>query len=520
MHTPYLIRFSLCSLFVFCFAVASDAGLRLPAVIGDNMVLQRDQPVPIWGWADKGEDVTVSIAGQTLKTKADGDGRWMVTLAKLSLGQPLEMTVKGSSGHTIALKNILVGDVWLCSGQSNMGMGVHKVLNAKEEIAAAHYPQIRLITVPTKGTQEPQHNFKGQWAECSPKTVGSFSATAYFFGRKLHQDLNIPIGLINCSWGGSSCEAWVKRSLLEADGRYLPMLKDYDKKLQKYDAKKADAIYQEQLASYKKRVEAAKAAGKTPPGFPFRQLDPRFDQYRPANCYNGMLLPLKPFAIRGVIWYQGESNAYQWGKHYCHLFQLLIHQWRNDWGQGDFPFIFVQLANYMPVKKQPSQSTWAELRLAQAKSLRVPNTGMAVTIDIGEEKDIHPKNKQDVGKRLALCALANVYGKKVVYSGPMYKSMEKKGNQIVIHFEHLGTGLTTKNGEPLKGFEIAGTDNKFVVADAKIVGNTVVVSSVTVSDPVTVRYAWADNPVCNLYNREGLPASPFHTDMWKEETHK
>ncbi len=506
----------LCVLVVVCCSSTAYSAVKLPAVIGNNMVLQRDVPVPIWGWADKGEEVTVTAAGQTLTAKAGDDGRWKVVLAKLNVGQPLEMTVKGSSGNTITLKNILVGDVWLCSGQSNMQMNVGSCNDAAKDIAAANFPQIRLITVPCVGTPEPQKDFAGQWVECAPNTVGGFSAAAYFFGRMLHQEIKVPIGLIHCSWGASSCETWIKRSALDADPQYQAMLKSYDEKVRTYDPKKAEEDQKKQMDEWKKAADAAKAAGKEPPPAPWFH-DPRFDQFRPANCYNGMILPLEPFALRGAIWYQGETNAGR-AYEYRQLFPLMIRQWREDWAQGDFPFIFVQLANFMPVQEQPTQSAWAELREAQTMSLHTPNTGMAVIVDIGDAKDIHPKNKQDVGRRLALWALANVYGQKIVFSGPMYKWMEKKGNEIVLHFDHQGTGLVAKGGEPLKGFSIAGADQKFVWADARIVGDTIVVSSPGVADPVAVRYAWADNPVCNLYNREGLPASPFRTDAWKGVT--
>ena len=519
MRYRYFVRISIC-LVVMGWAIAVAAAVRLPAVIGDNMVLQRGQPVPIWGWAEKGEEVTVRIAGQTLSIKAGDNGRWRVVLDELELGQPLEMTVQGSTGGAITLKNILVGDVWLCSGQSNMEWRVSGSNNATEEIAASDHPQIRLLSVPPKGTQEPQQDFKSQWVQCNPKTVGSFSAVAYFFGRKLRQNLNVPIGLIHCSWGASSCEAWIKRPVLEADPRYKPMLRSWDERMRNSDPREAEKAEQ-QYAAWQKRIDTAKAAGKTAPKRPDNfgnMIKLMFDvRRRPANCYNGMLLPLVPYAIRGVIWYQGETNAgraYQ----YRQLFPLMIRQWRDDWCQGDFPFYFVQLSNFMAVKGQPSDSAWAELREAQAMTLRVPNTGMAVTIDIGAAKDIHPKNKQDVGGRLARWALAKTYGKDIVYSGPLYKSMEKKGGRIVIHFDHPGTGLVAKDGGQLKGFAIAGADQKFVWAEARIVGDTVVVSNPDVPDPVAVRYAWADNPVCNLYNREGLPASPFRTDTWKGVT--
>ena len=519
MRYRYFVRISM-YLVVIGWAIALSAAVRLPAVISNNMVLQREQPIPIWGWAEKDEEIIVRIAGQILSTKAGNNGQWRVMLDELELGQPLEMTIQGSTGNTLTLKNILVGEVWLCSGQSNMEMRVSSCNNAEAEIAVANHPQIRLLSVPFKGTQEPQRDFKSRWVRCSPETVGSFSAAAYYFGRKLHHNLNVPIGLIHCSWGASSCEAWIKRSVLKVNPQYKPMLRSWDKRMRNFDPHDVEEA-ERQYASWRKQLAAAKAAGKEPPKAPGNLRDwvnTMFDvRRRPANCYNGMLLPLVPYAIRGVIWYQGETNvdrAYQ----YRQLFPLLISQWRDDWGQGDFPFYFVQLCNHMPVKEQPGDSTWAELREAQAMTLRVPNTGMAVTIDIGDAIDIHPKNKQDVGGRLARWALAKTYGKHIVYSGPLYKSMKINNDQIVIHFDHTGSGMISKDGKPLKGFAIAGSDKKFVWAEVDIVGETVVVSSSGVPNPVAVRYAWADNPLCNLYNHEGLPASPFRTDTWKGVT--
>jgi len=492
-------------------AIPAAADVRLPAIFSDNMVLQRDLPAPVWGWADAGEKVTVSIAGQTKTVMPDAGGRWMIRLDALKVGQPLTMTVTGK--NTITYKNVLVGEVWLCSGQSNMQMSVQNSNNAQEEIAAANYPQIHLLSVPLRGTQEPQYDFKGQWVECSPATVPGFSAAAYFFGRELYKHLNVPIGLIHCSWGGSSCEAWVKRPLLEADSQYKGLLEQWEYTCAHYDPVKAKEAHAKQMENWKKVAAAAKAAGKQPPKPPRAPTDPRTGQHRPANLYNGMLLALIPYGLRGAIWYQGETNAgraYQ----YRELFPLMIKNWRSDWGQGDFPFYFVQLANFMAVKDQPGDSAWAELREAQTMTLKLPHTGQAVIIDIGEAGDIHPKNKQDVGKRLALWALAKDYGKNVVYAGPTYKSMAAHGNQVEICFDHVGGGLVAQGGAPLRGFAVAGDDKKFVWADATIVGDKVVVSSSSVAKPVAVRYAWADNPLCNLYNKEGLPAGPFRTDDW------
>ncbi|MGB9624270.1 MAG: sialate O-acetylesterase [Phycisphaerae bacterium] len=478
---------------LFIFALPAAAAVKLPAVIGDNMVLQRDMKVPIWGTADPGEKVTVTIGDQKAATTAGADGRWMVRLDPLKAGGPFEMTVAGN--NKITLKDILVGEVWVCSGQSNMAMTVKAAANAHEEISAAKYPDIRLFTVARKVAATPQSDTQGSWVRCSPETVGDFSAAAYYFGRHLYRELDVPIGLIHSSWGGTPAEAWTSRSTLEADPALKAIVDRWD----------------EQIANARRAGNAAEnkrpaARGAKPPA------DLAASPGRPSSLYNGMIQPLIPYAIRGAIWYQGEANAgraYQYRK----LFPAMIQDWRKAWGQGDFPFLFVQLANFQPTKPEPSDSTWAELREAQTMTLSLPKTGMAVIIDIGEAKDIHPKNKQDVGKRLALAALAIAYGKDVAYSGPMYDSMKIEGDRIRLTFKHVDGGLVAKDGK-LKGFAIAGADRKFVWAEAQIDGDTVVVHSDKVARPVAVRYAWADNPECNLYNKAGLPASPFRTDDW------
>lgn len=467
---------------VVCASVAT-AAVKLPAVIGDNMVLQRGIPLPIWGWADKGEDVTVTIAGDSYTAKAGDDGRWRVTLKKLDVGQPLEMTVKGSSGNTITLKNILVGDVWLCSGQSNMAIGVDVCKNGKEEVAAANYPQIRLFSVPKARAAQPAADVKADWKPCTPANivavqpqVGAFSAVAYYFGRQLHKELNVPIGLIDSSVGGTPAEFWTSRKALEANPTLRPM-----------------------------------AQGE-------------------ASClYNAMIAPLVPFGLRGAIWYQGEANV---GAAYMYrtLFPAMIANWRADWGQGDFPFGFVQIApfSYYDAWKVNPQAC-AELWEAQRMTLDAsPNTGMAVTVDIadvagihpknGDFEGIHPKNKQDVGRRLALWALAKVYGRDLVYSGPIYKSMTVEGNSIRLQFDHIGGSLVSRDGKPLTDFTIAGEDRNFQPAVATIDGDTIVVRSDKVAKPVAVRYAWHEDATPNLSNKAGLPASPFRTDTWKGVT--
>jgi sialate O-acetylesterase len=489
---------------------AAFADVKLPAVIGDNMVLQQGGKVSIWGWAEPGEEVMAGVSWHSMKwaVTADKDGKWAFTMNCPEAGGPYEMTLTGK--NAIAIKNIMAGEVWVCSGQSNMQWSVKASANAEQEIAEANHPNIRLFTVTRKVAQKPQSDCEGSWTSCSPETVPDFSAVAYFFGRELRKELDVPIGLIHTSWGGTPAEAWTRREALEADTDFEPILTRYDDAIAKYPQAKIE--YDQKVEEWKQAVEKAEAEGEKKPRKPRPPFGPG-NPHSPAGLYNAMIAPLIPYGIQGAIWYQGESNAgraYQYRK----LFPAMIKNWREDWGQGDFPFLFVQLANFMAVKPEPGESAWAELREAQSMTLSLPNTGMAVIIDIGEAKDIHPKNKQDVGKRLASWALGRSYEKKPVYSGPIYKSMKAGGGKIALHFDHVGGGLVADPNEPLKGFAVAGEDRKFVWADAEIDGDTVVVSSEDVSEPVAARYAWADNPVCNLYNKEGLPASPFRTDDW------
>lgn len=442
----------------------AGAAVKLNGMFSDNAVLQRKISVPVWGTANNGEKVTVKIQRQTVTTVAQ-DGKWMVHLKPLKVGGPYTMTVSGD--NTIELKNILVGDVWICSGQSNMGFPLTAASNGKEAIAASKDPMLRLYAVPNICTDKPLDDVKSVWVESNPTTSGWFTAVGYFFGRDLRKALNIPIGLVNTSWGGSFAEAWTSASVLKAH----PELNGIPPSL----------------------------AGQAP--------------HVASGLYNGMIYPLLPYAIKGAIWYQGESNAGA-AYRYRELFPIMIKNWRDDWGQGDFPFLFVQLApfEYEPVTPDPKNSAWAELREAQLlTSLHTPKTGMAVITDLGDAKDIHPTRKEGVGARLALAARKIAYREKIVYSGPIYKSMKVDGNRITISFNHTGSGLMAKDG-PLKGFAIAGDDKKFVWADAVISGKKIVVSSPKVVNPVAVRYGWANFPDVNLYNVEGLPASPFRTD--------
>jgi sialate O-acetylesterase len=391
-----------------------------------------------------------------------------------------------------------------------MQWSVNSAKDADLEIATAKYPQIRLITVPNLGTQEPQKDFRGQWQPCTPETVPGFSAVGYFFGRRLHQVLDIPIGLINDAWGGSACEAWIRRDILAADEKYGPLLKRWEKLEKGYSEAKAG--YESKLAEWKTAADKAKAEGKEAPRRPANPDDQMRGNSRPGNIYNGVLKPTIGYGIRGVIWYQGESNAgraYQ----YRDLFPLMIKSWRDEWGQGDFSFYWVQLADFLPEVSEPKESAWAELREAQTMTLKLPKTGEAVIIDVGDGHDIHPINKQDVANRLARWALARDYGVKIPAQSPTYESMEKHGNKIVVRFKEVGHGLKTADVPDARGFAIAGSDHHFVLANAKIVGPaTIEVWSDKISDPIAVRYAWADNPVCNIYSAEGLPLTPFRTD--------
>ena len=650
------------SLLVFLCLVSTSsfARIQLPPMFSDGMVLQQQSEAPIWGKAIPNKDVKVitSWDGKNYTIKSATDGSWSLKVQTPKAGGPYSITI--SDGKPIKLNDVLIGEVWICSGQSNMEMpleGWGKVQNYKQEIQTADYPNIRLLQVEKETNSVPVADIKvrgGGWQACSPQTVAEFSAVAYFFGRNLHQNLNVPIGLINTSWGGTIAETWTSGESLVT----MPDFKDAVEQVKNRSSKEGQiALYQKQMTEWDKKVaimdhgyenklpvwalqrtkdedwKTMKVPGviqnqglkdfhgivwfrkevnipaewngkdlilnlgpiddnditffngveightegysinrtyKIParlvkkgeaviavrvfdtggdggingpsenvyiqaksgerqvlagdwkynkslelnemPAMPENTFaNPNF----PTLLYNAMLHPLIPYAIRGAIWYQGESNAdrsYQ----YRELFPLMINDWRNKW-KRDFPFYFVQLANFTKLQTEPEESAWAELREAQFNTLRLENTGMAVTIDIGEANDIHPKNKQEVGRRLALAARSLTYGEKVVYSGPLYQSYKIEGNKIRIKFNHTDGGLKAKDGA-LKGFTIAGVDHKFHWADAVIDGDDVIVYSTDVTFPIAVRYAWANNPICNLFNGAGLPASPFRTDDWQGTT--
>ncbi|OYV05152.1 MAG: sialate O-acetylesterase, partial [Verrucomicrobiales bacterium VVV1] len=396
------------------------AEVRLPSMFSDHMVLQRDVTVPVWGWAAAGEAVTVSIDGQTKSTKADAAGKWSVKLDKLTSKEPTTMTVKGS--NTLTISDVLIGEVWLGSGQSNMQMNVGASNNAAAEIAKADFPQIRHFAVERKTSPTPQDSCGGKWVLCSPQTVSQFSAAAYFFGRDLHQSLKVPVGLINSSWGGTPIEAWTSMDVQESKPEFAPMLAEWKKKVAApYDEATAMARYEKQMEVWKNVSEKQKTEGKPAGPQPKKPMAPRLMPGHPANLFNGMIAPLVPYAMRGAIWYQGENNA---GSANPALYNvqlpLLIKDWRQRWGQADFHFAWVQLPNFKKRNEDPgAPSTWAIVREAMLRSLSVPNTGMAIVIDSGDEANIHPKNKQVVGARLAGWAKAKVYGQKIPFSGPL-----------------------------------------------------------------------------------------------------
>jgi sialate O-acetylesterase len=483
---------------IFFLSVSAWADVTLPAVLADHMVVQRGLPVHVWGMAAPNEAVSVTFRGETRSATADENGRWSVFLAPGEAGGPFQLNVKAS--NTIALNDVLVGDVWIASGQSNMEFSMTDLVNASSEIAGAEFPKIRLFLVEHKPADYPLENVRSKgWAACTPETVADSSAVAYFFARNLQQKLGVPIGLIESFWGGTPAESWTSLRGLAADASLMPVFAARAKTL----ATQSTTVLQleREERQFQLAVEQAKAEGKPIPG---RQWHPDFAAWAPAALYNGMIAPVTSFAIRGAIWYQGEANTGpDRAPLYAQLFQTMIRDWRNAWGEGDFPFLFVQIANW----NTAAEDLWPDVRNAQRKALALKNMGMAVTIDIGDAVDIHPKNKQDVGFRLSLAARAIAYGEKIEWSGPLYRQVTPEEHALRVWFEHAN-GLVAK-GAALTGFEVAGADGKYSAAEAKIDGASVVVSSSSVLTPVSVRYGWAANPTCNLFNKEGLPASPF-----------
>lgn len=494
-------------------ALSARADVKLASPFTDHMVLQRELPVPVWGWADPGEKVTVQFAGQTKTATADADGKWRVDLAALTTSAESRDFVVSSVNlasqiSNLKLQDVLVGEVWLGSGQSNMVFPVAKnggpygLINEAEEIAAANYPLIRMFTGtgPTVKSATPQTTVVGEWKVCSPATAGGFSAVGYLFARELQKEIKVPIGIITLASGASCAQAWIRREAMLDDADFKAALDRFDGQVKAYVPPTAEARAAQQAAA-----AAARAAGQRAPRG--GAANPAQDQHNPTVCFNGMIAPVIPYAIRGVLWYQGESITApkelfpKWNAQ-------LIADWRKLWGR-ELPFAFVQLAALDNSSNSPQVREW------QAEALKIPGTAMAVTIDIGDQKDVHPHNKAPLGDRLARIALANVYGRKIEFSGPVVTDTTVEGKAVHVEFSHADGGLTAKDGA-LKTFEIAGFDGKYFPADAKIQGNQVILTAAEVAAPVAARYAWSNYPEgANLYNLAGLPAAPFRTDRTK-----
>lgn len=504
-------RLLLLFLFGCALPMVLRAELKLPAIIGDHMVLQQKLANPIWGWDTPGTTVTVSFAGQTRTAEAGADGKWTVKLDPVPANAtPQVLTISGTSKRE--LQDVLVGEVWMCSGQSNMGFTLAGDWNGDLEAAASKLPNLRLIKVPQVGTQQLQNDFKGEWKLSTPESATGFSAVGFFFGRYIHQIVGVPVGLIDNAWGGSAAEAWIRRESLEKDPRFEALMRRTTQQETYLASDKAKSDYEAQSSRWREAAEKAKTAQKAAPRRPISPQQWLSGNARPGNIFGGVLHPTLGYGLKGVIWYQGESNAGR-AAEYADLFPFLIEQWRKEWNQGDFPFYWVQLADYRAEKPEPGDSDWAELREAQTKTLKLPNTGQAVIIDLGEGKDIHPKNKRDVGARLARWALARDYGLSLPYRSPEFKSMNVSGNKITLRFDCFGSSLRTFDVEEAVGFAVCGQDKAWHWAKGRLRGaDQVDLSCPEVEKPVAVRYAWADNPVCNVFSKEGLPVTPFRTD--------
>jgi sialate O-acetylesterase len=522
-----------CSLLVMMLVLGGPlsiglAQVRVSALFGDHMILQRDRPIVVWGWGTPSENVRVSLAEQTTETKVAQDGRWTCTFKPMAASaNPTEMKIQAT--NEILLKDILVGDVWLCSGQSNMEWGLGGC-DAPEDIQTANFPLIRHFGVEANFAASPQPNVKGRWNVCKPETVPGFTAVGFYFARRVQEETGIPIGLLRSSVGGTNIECWMSQETLMNTPALQPYAKVMRDSLAQYQNDLREVIPKVELWTKQSR-DAISTGDQVPmppaiPEFPFGEK-----MFRPrcVTLHNGMIHPLKPFALKGGLWYQGENNAGNPadGFQYIEKKRAMINDWRQWFGDPDLPFYFVQLAAWQKPTNEPGLADgWAFFRDAQRQCLSLPHTGMVVAIDVGDADDIHPKNKYDVGERLARWALANEYSKPTEVSGPLFRSLKIDGNKAIIDFDHVGSGLVagSKTGRnpvefsesiPLKRFAIAGQDRKWYWAEAKIEGNRVVCSHPSVPDPVAIRYAFSMNPQgANLYNRDGLPASPFRTDDW------
>jgi sialate O-acetylesterase len=490
------------ALLLACYPHNGKCEARLPGILSSHMVLQREKPIHIWGWSEPGEKVNIAFHGVSRDVAGDDLGIWSIFLPPEAAGGPYQLIV--TAGNKIVLDDVVVGDVWFASGQSNMQMPLKgfpgaPLKDSAAEIAHAGQARMRLLHIPNKAADYPLRDIAAAWTVCDPETAANFSAVAYFFGRELSLREAVPIGLIDSTWGGTPAEAWVSLQSISSDAALMPVFATRARMMQ------TQADTAGILARERREDLAARQAGKTPPNHPWRP-DPA--SWAPAALFNGMVAPAVAYAIKGVIWYQGESNSrLSFAPIYARIFPALIADWRAQWHEGDFPFLFVQIAPF----RSGADEAWAAIREAQRRSLFVANTAMAVTMDVGDPHNVHPADKQTVGARLALAARALAYGESVEYSGPLFRQATREGDGLRVWFDHIADGLAAKGGD-LQGFEVAGVDGRFVGATARIDGNTVVAGSGQVADPKYVRYGWANAPAVNLYNSAGLPASPFTSE--------
>ena len=489
------------------------AKVSVTPLFGSHMVCQRDRPIPVWGTADPGEDVTVSMAGNSVSAITAADGKWAVMLPELPAGGPHTLTIKGS--NELVFQDVLVGEVWLASGQSNMEWDVRNSGNADlRALTAAARGQIRELPVKGRGSQQPQSEFEGSWTVATRDTVGTFSAVAYAFAQTLHEALGVPVGIIENSWGGSSAEAWVDRSVIAADPVFEDIVARWQEIESTWDYEAELAKFEADMVIWEAAVEAARAAGEKGPNRPRRPQDRMTDQHRPGNLWNARVLPVAPFPVRGVIWYQGESNASR-ALQYRTLFPTLISEWRLLWGR-ELPFYWVQLADFHEEKAFDPEAEWPALREAQTMTqYLLPATGQAVIIDIGEGRNIHPQEKEEVGRRLARWALNRDYGfTSLAFRSPEFAGMQQDGDKLLVKFSFVGEGLRARDTQSVHGFVIKDETGNWTLVEGEVTGPDTVTLQLPSELPVlALRYAWADNPVCNLFSKEGLPATPFRTDV-------
>jgi sialate O-acetylesterase len=494
-------------------ATTALAELKLPAVISDHMVLQQKQADPIWGWDAPGTKITVEFAGQIKTSIADADGKWIVKLDPLPANDtPQVLTIKGT--ETRQIDDVLIGEVWICSGQSNMRFNLARDWNGDLEAAASTFPNMRLMRVGFRGSQKPLIHGDGKWKSATPETAASFSAVGFHYGRFLHKILKVPVGLIDNAWVGSQVEAWVPRESLEKDSRFTSLMERTREKEAFLASDQALADYESKLEAWRAEVARAESTQKPIPPRPESPDEWLRGNARPGNLYGGTLFQTIGYGIKGVIWYQGESNTGPGrAKEYAEIFPFLIERWREEWGQAEFPFYWVQLPGFSTDTNEPGDNHWAELREAQTRTMKIPNTGQAVTIDLGESKDIHPRNKYPVAARLVRWSLVKDYGLQFPYRSPEFQSFETKGNKAVVRFNCFGSSLRTFGVNDALGFAVCGEDRIWHWTKGRIQGSAQVeVWSDQVAKPVAVRYAWAGNPVCNLFSSDGLPVTPFRTD--------